>query len=91
MSVAAAAKMALAFAELTGGVKFDGKKHHAEMSRFSAKKTQQRGGGGGSGSARSGDGASGSGRTGGRAGGAAVARPRAPPVDLLLSRRPSAQ
>ena len=35
MSVAAAAKMALAFAELTGGVKFDGKKHHAEMSRFS--------------------------------------------------------
>ena len=68
MSVAAAAKMALAFAELTGGVKFDGKKHHAEMSRFSVKKTHG-GGGGGSGSARSGEGASGSGRTGGRDGG----------------------
>ena len=31
------------------------------------------------------------GRTGGGAGGAAVARPRAPPVDFLLSRRPTAQ
>ena len=64
MSVAASAKMALAFAELTGGVKFDGKKHRAEMSRFSAKKNHG-GGGGGSGSARSGEGASGSGRAGG--------------------------
>ena len=65
MSVAASAKMALAFAELTGGVKFDGKKHRAEMSRFSAKKHNGGGGGGSVGSARSGEGASGSGRAGG--------------------------
>lgn len=65
MSVAASAKMALAFAELTGGVKFDGKKHRAEMSRFSAKKHHGGGGGGSDGSARSGEGASGSGRAGG--------------------------
>ena len=64
MSAAASAKMALAFAELTGGVKFDGKKHRAVMSRFSAKKNHG-GGGGGSGSARAGEGASGSGRAGG--------------------------
>jgi hypothetical protein len=65
MSVAASAKMALAFAELTGGVKFDGKKHRDEMSRFSAKKHNGGGGGGSVGSARSGEGASGSGRAGG--------------------------
>ena len=70
MSVAASAKMALAFAELTGGVKFDGKKHRAEMSRFRAKKNHG-GGGGGSGSARSNEGASGSGRADGRDSGTA--------------------
>lgn len=91
MSVAAAAKMALAFAELTGGVKFDGKKHHAEMSRFSAKKTQQRGGGGGSGSARSGDGASGSGRTGGRDDGNAGGSGKKKQKDLASRKRERAR
>jgi len=91
MSVAAAAKMALAFAELTGGVKFDGKKHHAEMSRFSAKKTQPRGGGGGSGSARSGDGASGSGRTGGRDDGNAGGSGKKKQKDLASRKRERAR
>ena len=86
MSVAAAAKMALAFAELTGGVKFDGKKHHAEMSRFSVKKTHG-GGGGGSGSARSGEGASGSGRTGGRDGGNAGGSGKKKQKDLASRKR----
>ena len=60
MSSAASAKMALAFAELTGGVKFDGKRHRQEMSLF--------GGGGGRGGegaadrARGSAGASASGR-----------------------------
>ena len=55
MSVAASAKMALAFAELTGGVKF-GKKHRVEMDKF------RQGGGGGGGPSRTANGASGSGR-----------------------------
>ena len=90
MSVAAAAKMALAFAELTGGVKFDGKKHHAEMSRFSAKKTHG-GGGGGSGSARSGEGASGSGRTGGRDGGNAGGSGKKKQKDIASRKRERAR
>lgn len=60
MSSAASAKMALAFAELTGGVKFDSKRHRQQMSLF--------GGGGGRGGegaadrARGSAGASASGR-----------------------------
>jgi hypothetical protein len=41
MSEAASAKMALAFASLTGGVRFDGKRHRDDMKLF------RRGGGGG--------------------------------------------
>ena len=83
--------MALAFAELTGGVKFDGKKLiHAEMSRFSVKKTHG-GGGGGSGSARSGEGASGSRRTGGRDGGNAGGSGKKKQKDLASRKRERAR
>lgn len=60
MSSAASAKMALAFAELTGGVKFDGKRHRRDMALF--------GGGGG----RGGEGAADRGR--GSAGASASGR-----------------
>ena len=90
MSVAASAKMALAFAELTGGVKFDGKKHRAEMSRFRAKKNHG-GGGGGSGSARSNEGASGSGRADGRDSGTASKANKKKQKDLASRKRERAR
>lgn len=51
MSIASSAKLQLAFAELTGGVKFCGKKHAAEMEKFRTKSAVSGGGGGGRGNA----------------------------------------
>ena len=58
MSDLAAVKAQLAFAELTGGVKFSGRKHGRDMAVFSRKKSSQQngvGGGGGTAGARAGD------------------------------------
>ena len=58
MSDLAAAKAQLAFAELTGGVKFSGRKHGRDMAVFSRKNTSQQngvGGGGGTAGSRAGD------------------------------------
>ena len=58
MSDLAAAKAQLAFAELTGGVKFSGRKHGRDMAVFSRKKSSQQngvGGGGGTAGSRAGD------------------------------------
>ena len=96
MSSSASAKMALAFAELTGGVKFDGKRHRRDMALF--------GGGGGRGGEGAADrgrgsaGASASGRgageeTGGggaenaRGGGGASAKRRAKAAAAKRARR----
>ena len=59
MSDLAAAKAQLAFAELTGGVKFSGRKHGRDMAVFSRKKSSSQqngvGGGGGTAGSRAGD------------------------------------